>query len=151
MKKPVSMATLFFTWLLILSACTTTIAPINVDAHGNAVKGYDPVAYFTVGQPVMGQEEFQYSWENARWLFSSREHLTLFQENPEKYAPQYGGYCAYAVSQGTTADIDPEAWAIVDGKLYLNLNKDVQTLWNKDRTGYIEMADKNWPKLLKKE
>ena len=74
----------------------------------------------------------------------------MFQMNPAKFAPQYGGYWAYAVSRGSTADIIPEAWAIIDDKLYLNLNKDVQNIWNKDRPGYINKADKNWPRLLDK-
>jgi len=138
----------FLSWIFLLLSCSAQIAPINVNAEGVALKGYDPVAYFTDGVPVKGNKEFQYEWYGAKWLFSSREHLVMFQENPEKYAPRYGGYCAYAVSRKTTADIDPEAWAIVDGKLYLNLNKDVQTIWNKDRPGYINKADQNWPKLL---
>jgi YHS domain-containing protein len=140
----------FLSWIVLLLSCSAQIAPINVDAEGVTLKGYDPVAYFTDEAPVKGNKEFQYEWHGAKWLFSSQEHLVMFRENPEKYAPRYGGYCAYAVSRKTTADIDPEAWAIVDGKLYLNLNKDVQTIWNKDRPGYIKKADQNWPKLLGK-
>jgi len=79
-------------WLFALLACSARIAPINVDADGIALKGYDPVAYFTVGHPVKGQKEFQYEWQGGIWLFASREHLAMFQESPEKYAPQYGGY-----------------------------------------------------------
>ena len=134
----------------ILIACSTPITPINVNGDGIAIKGYDPVAYFTQSRPVKGQNEYQFEWNNAKWLFANNEHMTLFQENPGKFAPQYGGYWAYAVSRGSTADIDPEAWAIIDGKLYLNLNKDVQNIWNKDRPGYINKADKNWPRLLGK-
>jgi YHS domain-containing protein len=150
MKKPASgLIYLFCAFLFILSGCSAPVKQVNADADGVAIKGYDPVAYFTLEAPAKGTHEFQLEWHGARWRFSSREHLELFRETPGKYAPQYGGYCAYAVSQGSTADIDPEAWAIVDGKLYLNLNKDVQTLWDKDRAGYIKMADKNWPELLK--
>ena len=83
---------LFCSCFVILFACSARTAPVNVDADGVALKGYDPVAYFTMGQPVKGQEEFMHEWQGARWLFSSSEHLALFQENPEKYAPQYGGY-----------------------------------------------------------
>jgi YHS domain-containing protein len=79
-------------WVFILLACSAPIAPINVDADGAALKGYDPVAYFTLGHPVKGQKKYQYEWNNANWLFASSEHLTLFQENPSTYAPQYGGY-----------------------------------------------------------
>lgn len=75
-----------------LFACAAPPAPINVDENGIALKGYDTVAYFTLGHPVKGQENFQQEWQNAKWFFSSQEHLALFQENPEKYAPQYGGY-----------------------------------------------------------
>jgi len=86
------LAALFFTWTVTLTACSAPLSPINVDANGVALKGYDAVAYFTIGRPVKGQEEFQYEWKNARWLFSSSHHLTLFQEDPARYAPQYGGY-----------------------------------------------------------
>jgi YHS domain-containing protein len=151
MKKLIlSLAAVVSIWALILVACAGSPAPMNVDIDGIALKGYDPVAYFTAGKPVKGQKQYQFEWKNAKWYFSSSEHLELFAENPARYAPQYGGYCAYAVSRGTTADIDPESWAIVNGKLYLNLNKDVQNTWNKDRPGYIEKADKNWPKLLQR-
>ena len=84
----------------------------------------------------------------ATWYFSTQTHKDLFEGDPEKYAPQYGGYCAYAVSQGITADIDPQAWKIVDGKLYLNLDKGIQEIWEKDMAGYITKANTNWPKLL---
>ena len=123
--------------------------PVNVDKKGIAIKGYDPVAYFTEGEPVKGSAEFQHEWNSAIWHFSSAEHRDMFKAEPEKYAPQYGGYCAYAVSQGKTANIDPDAWKIVDGKLYLNLNKRIHRKWEKDIPGYIKKADKNWPGVLK--
>jgi hypothetical protein len=124
--------------------------PVNVDQKGIAIKGYDPVAYFTKGEPVKGSPEFQHDWNSALWYFSSVEHRDMFKAEIEKYAPQYGGYCAYAVSQGSTANIDPNSWKIVDGKLYLNLNKRIHAKWEKDIPGYIEKADKNWPGVLKK-
>ncbi|MEW6600902.1 MAG: YHS domain-containing (seleno)protein [Nitrospirota bacterium] len=133
--------------LLLSVSCSEAKAPVNAEG-GIAIKGYDPVAYFTMGRPVKGVEGFSHEWKGAKWLFSNREHLDLFQADPEKYSPKYGGYCAYAVSQGTTADIDPDSWSIVDGKLYLNLNKDVQKLWSSDMKGYIEKADRNWPSVL---
>ncbi len=124
------------------------VSPINTTWLGGvAVKGYDPVAYFTEGKPVKGNGKYEYEWMGAKWRFSSAENRDLFTKNPEKYAPQYGGYCAYAVSQGVTADIDPTAWKIVDGKLYLNLSHSVARIWKKDIPGYIALADKNWPKL----
>ena len=91
-KVSLDMAIFFCSWLFILFACSARTAPINVDAEGVALKGYDPVAYFTMGQPVKGLKEFQQKWHGATWRFSSQEHLFLFKKNPEKYAPQYGGY-----------------------------------------------------------
>ena len=149
-KLSLCITVLFWFWIFILPACSGQIRAINVDADGVALKGYDPVAYFTMGRPVKGQKEFQHLWQGAKWFFATREHLAMFQENPAKYAPQYGGYCAYAVSRGVTADIDPAAWSIVADKLYLNLNKEVQKTWNMNREGYIQKADRNWPQLLSK-
>lgn len=114
----------------------------------NAIKGYDTVAYFTEGKPVKGKDEFSTEYNEATWLFSSQENLDLFKENPEKYAPQYGGYCAYAVSQNTTASIKPELFTIVDGKLYLNYNESINDKWRANKEQFIVDADKNWPKLL---
>jgi len=93
MQKLTTGTTAFICCLFIaLLACSAPLAPINVDTDGFALKGHDPVAYFTLGLPVKGQKEYQYGWNNAKWLFSSEQHLTLFKENPAKYAPQYGGY-----------------------------------------------------------
>jgi YHS domain-containing protein len=126
------------------------IEPINKTPGGVAIKGYDPVAYFIDRKPLRGSEEFEYVWMGAKWHFSSAEHRDLFIKDPEKYAPKYGGYCAYAVSRGSTADIDPEAWNIVTGKLYLNLSKKIRDKWSKDIPGYIKKADENWPNILKR-
>jgi YHS domain-containing protein len=115
------------------------------------IKGYDPVAYFVTGKPAKGDPKFEYKWMGATFRFTSRENLDLFKKMPEKYAPQYGAYCAYAVSQGYTAPIDPEAWDIVNGKLYLNNSKSVQKKWRGNRDNYIVAADKNWPDLKAKE
>jgi YHS domain-containing protein len=139
--------------MLIFVSCTrtTSIAPVNMTTDGVALKGYDPVAYFTQNRPVQGNAEFEYLWNGAKWHFASQEHRDLFRADPEKYAPRYGGYCAYAVSQGKTADIDPDAWTIFEGKLYLNLDKDVQKLWEKDMKEYIRKADENWPQMQGKK
>ena len=114
---------------------------------GVAIEGYDPVAYFTDGKPVVGSKDFEYRWSDATWRFASAEHRDAFAADPAKYAPQYGGYCAYAVSQGATADGDPNAWSVVNGRLYLNLSKAIQARWQKDIPGYIKAADANWPKI----
>lgn len=115
---------------------------------GLAIRGYDPVAYFTDSAPVAGSGEFTHEWGNATWQFASAENRDLFAADPEKYAPQYGGFCAWAVSQGYTADVDPEAWRVVDGKLYLNYSKGVQKRWEKDIPGNINKANNNWPGVL---
>lgn len=129
-----------------LSACgrTERFSRINTGAEGLAIKGFDTVAYFAVGSAAKGDPKYAFVWNGARWLFSSAENLERFRQDPEAYAPQFGGYCSYAVSKGYTADGDPEAWKLVDGKLYLNYNKDVRTLWEKDEAGNIEKGMINW-------
>lgn len=122
---------------------------INQDRQGLAMKGYDPVAYFVSGQPARGAADVQYQWNGATWRFSNAQNRELFVRDPEKYAPQFGGYCAWAVSRGYTADGDPEAWKIVDGRLYLNYSKRVQRMWEQDIPGNIEKARANWPAVLK--
>jgi len=113
-----------------------------------AVNGYDPVAYFTVGQPIKGSKEFTIEYNGAQWRFSSAENLAAFEAAPEKYAPQYGGYCAWAVSQNYTASGNPKNWSIVEDKLYLNYNDEIQKRWEKDIPGFIAKANENWPGVL---
>ena len=124
--------------------------PVNKDSQGLALGGYDAVAYFTEDEPVAGGREFETEWSGTKWRFSSAENKDTFLEAPEKHAPQYGGYCAYAVSKGGTANGDPTVWRMVGGKLYLNLNRGVQQLWVKDIPGNIAKADKNWPGVVKR-
>ncbi len=124
--------------------------PVNATVFGIAIKGYDPVAYFTDANPVKGESNFLFDWNGAIWRFASAANRDTFKAAPEKYAPQFGGYCAWAVSQGYTAGIDPAAWKIVNGKLYLNYSLEVQKKWEGDVPGFIAKADVNWPKLLKK-
>jgi YHS domain-containing protein len=124
---------------------------VNTGARGElAVKGYDVVAYAREAKPVVGRAEFEYRWNGAVWRFSTAANRDAFSRDPEMYAPQFGGYCAYAVSRGYTADTDPEAWRIVDGKLYLNYSKRVQRLWEQDVRGNIAKGDANWPAVLTK-
>ena len=118
------------------------------DDAGLAIRGADPVAYFVEGAAVPGSAEFSHDWGNVTWQFASAENRDLFAANPEQYAPQYGGFCAWAVSQGYTASIDPEAWQIVDGRLYLNYDRRVQQRWEQDIPGNIAKADANWPGVL---
>jgi YHS domain-containing protein len=114
----------------------------------DAIKGYDAVAYFTENAAIKGESEFSTEYQQATWLFSSQNNLDLFKSAPEKYAPQYGGYCAYAVSQGSTASIKPELFTIHDGKLYLNYNESVNKKWTQNKDAFIRDADQNWPELL---
>lgn len=152
MKPAITLRRLIFLLAIlgIAAPSASAVDPVNTTFFGNlAVDGYDPVAYFTDKKPVKGNKKFEYKWMDANWRFVSQAHLDQFRKDPEKYAPQYGGYCAWAVSQGYTAEIDPDAWKIVDGKLYLNYDKDVQEKWEKDVPGFIEKANKSWPEILK--
>ncbi|MEL6323111.1 MAG: YHS domain-containing (seleno)protein [Pseudomonadota bacterium] len=113
-----------------------------------AVQGYDTVAYFTEGEPVKGSADFATEYRGATWRFSSQENLDLFLADPDAYAPQYGGYCAWAVAQDKTAKGDARHWHITDGKLYLNFNRNINEKWLADRDTFIEQADGNWPTVL---
>ena len=111
--------------------------------------GYDVVAYFTNGKPVKGDDRYSAEYKDVEWLFSSQKNLDLFKQNPDMYAPQYGGYCAWAVANGYTASGDPLQWSVVNDKLYLNYDAEIQTKWTKDRDSFIVSGDKNWPGVLK--
>ena len=113
-----------------------------------AIDGYDPVAYFTDSKPVRGSPEFEFEWKGAKWFFASGENRSRFVQSPLSFAPQYGGYCAYAASRGRVAGIRPEAWSIVDGKLYLNFSLKIRSKWEADRDNMILQADGNWPEIL---
>lgn len=122
--------------------------PEVYNENGIAVDGSDVVAYFTEGGPVAGNEAITHDYMGVTWRFSSTENRDLFAAEPEAYAPQYGGYCAFAVSQGYTASTVPEAWSIVDNKLYLNFSTSVRRRWERDIPGHIMAADANWPSVL---
>ncbi|MEM1382201.1 MAG: YHS domain-containing (seleno)protein [Pseudomonadota bacterium] len=139
--------------LAIGAAAVATPALAGKDAVftnwlGYAIRGYDPVAYHKEGRPVEGSSDFTHDWQGATWSFASADNRDLFAADPEAYAPQFGGYCAWAVSQGYTAPVDPNAWDIIDGKLYLNYNTDIQSRWRKDIPGHIASATANWPGIL---
>lgn len=133
--------------VLAASAASAQRAASNVDRAGLGLKGYDPVAYLTDGRPIKGQETFTATHDGVTYRFASSEHKRQFLAEPAKYVPQYGGYCAMGVALGKKLPIDPEAFRIVDGKLYLNVNKDVQRDWVKDIPGNIARADAQWPAL----
>ncbi|MEM1076773.1 MAG: YHS domain-containing (seleno)protein [Pseudomonadota bacterium] len=115
---------------------------------GVAVDGSDVVAYFERGGPVAGRADTTHDWKGVTWRFSSDANRAAFVANPDAYAPQYGGFCAYAVSRGYTASTVPEAWRIVDGKLYLNYSRRIQRKWERDIPGNIKAGNANWPVLL---
>jgi hypothetical protein len=131
-------------------ATRAPVAAINVD-QGRAVKGYDVVAYFTDSKPVKGSPKFAVRWRGAVWQFASAEHRAAFRRMPGTYAPQYGGYCAFAESQRRIVDIDPRRWKTERGKLYLNANILAQSLWQVDPVGHIEKADTFWRTLPRRE
>lgn len=139
--------------LLLLLVSNVSLAEDEIYTSflsNKALSGYDTVAYFTKGEPVKGSSDFSTLYKNAQWYFSSKENLELFLNNPNQYAPQYGGYCAWAVSEKNDfAPGDPNQWAIVDGKLYLNYDKKIKTLWDANQAVHIQQADKNWPNLIK--
>lgn len=117
---------------------------VNI-VEGYAVHGYDVVAYFKQGKPVAGDSRFTAQHEGVTYRFSSAEHRDAFTSDPASYAPQYGGYCAFGAAMGRKFDGDPNAWAIVDGKLYLNLNKNIQARWKENVPGFVKGANNNWP------
>jgi YHS domain-containing protein len=125
--------------------------PVFVDGDGLAIRGYDPVAYFEEARPVRGRDEWNFRWRGAVWRFASEEHRDAFRAAPERFAPEYGGFCAYAMSLGKRAAIDPEAWDVVDGRLYLNYSPGVRRDWLKKRDERIERADRNWARMIEED
>jgi hypothetical protein len=117
---------------------------------GIAVRGADVVAYVTEGRPMAGNAAFVHAWGGVTWRFATAANRDLFAADPERYAPAYGGFCAWAVAQGYTASIDPRVWRIVDGRLFLNYSASVQRQWERDIPGNIAKADANWPRLAAK-
>ena len=134
--------------ILLPGAVLAQKLEVYVNSDGVAINGYDPVAYFREGAPVEGLPEFTARWKRVTWQFSSAENRDLFMASPEDYAPQYGGYCAYAVSRGYIASTVPEAWTIFEGKLYLNFSLGVRDTWRRDMEANIAKADANWPGVL---
>ena len=141
-----------FCFALAVSACASSREAIRarspiaeLNTHDLvAVKGYDPVAYFTEAKPIRGNPQISCSWKGAKWYFSSNQNRAAFGHDPEKYAPQFGGYCAFAMSKGNIADIRPNQWNVVDAKLYLNNNAFARALWNSNRAAKIKSGNANW-------
>jgi len=132
---------------LLCAPLAHAAGPVNLNAQGVAIHGHDPVAYFTMSKPVKGSPGLAASVGGATYWFASEAHLQAFKAEPARYLPQYGGYCAFGVAHGVKPDIDPSAFSVVGGKLYLNLDPGVRTRWIKDIPGYVKAADENWKTL----
>jgi len=144
--KPILAAALILATALSASAAK----PINQTFFGSkAIDGYDTVAYHTQGQPVKGSKSYSYAWKGANWLFSSADNRALFKANPDKFAPQFGGYCAWAAASNKIADANPTLWDIYEGNLYLNYNTKTHNEWRLDKAGMVTRANANWPSLIK--
>jgi hypothetical protein len=132
--------------LTLASGPSIAGSPVNTGSIGGiAIMGYDPVAYFTEGRAVKGSPEVAYDWLGATWNFVNPQHKELFADDPVRYAPQYGGYCAVGTAYGSTVSIDPDAWRIINGKLYLFGGKQGAANWESDYQSYVTRADENWP------
>ena len=145
---------ILFQVALLISLATSALAQsktlLNLDKNSLAIQGYDAVAFFTDNNSVKGDQKFSSSFKGATYLFSSREHKELFDKEPSKYEPAFGGYCAYGVSRNKLVEIDPEAFQIVDGRLLLQYSKSIRNDFNKDTQGNLAKANANWPGLLEK-
>jgi YHS domain-containing protein len=130
--------------LLLSSLAFSAEIDVNADENDLAIKGYDPVAYFTMSQPIKGDVNYTATYKGAIYQFVSEDNRDVFRNNPEKYAPQFGGHCAFGVSMGQKFDTDPTAWKIIEDKLYLNLNAQVQQRWLKNTDALINQANDNW-------
>ena len=139
-----------FTLFILSVSCSLAQTTSYCNSDGIAIKGHDPVAYFSENAAVEGLKQFSYSWQGVDWWFKNEANLAAFKANPEKYAPQFGGYCAYGASENHKSPTDPAAFTIVNDKLYLNYNMKVKELWSKDSKGRIEKAEKNWVTLKDK-
>ena len=141
----VTLKSIFASALFIVSSVSFAAnIDMNADANDLAIKGYDPVSYFSKSEPELGNADFTATYKGGIYRFSSASNRDTFNQNPTKYAPQYGGYCAFGVAMEKKFDTDPLAWKIVDGKLYLNLNKDVQKKWLTDVPHYLSLSNENW-------
>jgi YHS domain-containing protein len=146
MKRSIIVAlTFFFSIVQARGQQSEIFAP-----GGKAIKGYDAVAFFKQSKAVKGADSLSYQWKGANWLFASQGDLDAFKTTPEEYAPQYGGYCAYGVSQGHKAPTQTDTWSVVNDKLYFNYNVKVKEVWTKDEANFIQTADQKWPDLKNK-
>lgn len=147
----IAAAAMFFAGTAWAEPAINTLKNSVFGGRGDAaINGYDTVAYFTVGKPARGLDNLVFDWMGAKWKFASQANLDLFKANPEKYAPQYGGYCAFGVTKDALIKVEPEQFTLREGKLYLNYDASIQAQWLKDPAGFIKTADAKFPALLKK-
>lgn len=151
MMTPMSAKWMLNGLCLLTSLAAVAVASASVQRPELAIKGYDAVAYFTLGKAVKGSEFYAFRWHDMTWHFSSQEHRDLFAADPLQYAPQYDGFCAWAMTESRLAITDPEVWKIVDGKLYLNCSKAAYEKWSRDIPGHIRKADAVWKEMLEKK
>jgi|SRR5687767_452591 len=142
--------------IVIVIFCLNSVLSMGQKAEifspgGVAIMGYDPVAFFKQSKAIMGTDVFSYRWKDAEWHFSNEENRADFEATPEKYAPQYGGYCAYGAAGGYKAPTEPGTWTVVKDKLYFNYNANVKKMWMKNQVNFINEANLNWPKIKNAE
>jgi hypothetical protein len=145
--RALALALLVLTSGFITSSVLAEGRKVNIDDNYVAISGYDPVAYFVLGKPTRGEPKFEVVWNEARWFFASAEYRDMFRQDPERYSPRFGGFCAMGLALGYLATVDPEVWTIVDGKLYLNHSEKGRALLHEDFPGALERAERNWQKL----
>lgn len=143
--RKMGVLTVFAAGMLVFAE--TNDGPVFAPSNGVAIRGYDAVAYFEESKPVKGSPEFTHTWNGAVWQFATAARRDAFAQNPERYAPQYGGYCAFGMSRGYKAPTDADAWSVVNGRLYLNYDKGVQKTWTAKQEEFIRKADSNWPRV----
>ena len=147
--KKLLVLTLFFLGVPVFAQMPKSLQ--NLDKQGVAIQGYDPVAFFTQNKPMKGDARYQSTYKGAKYYFASAEDKAMFDDKPAKYAPQFGGFCAYGVSQGHTAPVKIEAFQIVNGRLLMQYDLDVKNDFNKDQSGNLAKADQNWPVIVEKK
>lgn len=148
-----------FVFVLIIGLCLATLNCAKVESiklvskttENIAIKGYDTVSFFAENGAIKGNPQFEFVWNGAKWLFSSKENMEKFQQNPEQFAPQFGGHCSWSISHGQIAEGDPNAWKVVDSKLYLNNNSQVKEKWEAEQKKLIADGVKNWQEINAKQ
>lgn len=133
---------------MIAPAALAQDLPVFYKTDGAAIGGYDAVSYFAGGTPVRGLPEYSVMWKGAEWHFATAENRDAFEMNPRAYAPQFGGYCAYAMAQGELVSTDPMLWEVIDGRLYLTHSPAIERMWQRDTATFIQMAEAHWPVVL---